>query len=188
MTFYNIIFGILFLGACQAVLISLASGTDTWLITLVGLMIFNDAVNTAEVVEQRQFDYTIRMKLIDLGSFLILAASLILLSEDKKSFLDASVYSVLPKIIKHPSVPPVLLLVYCGLVACWNWESKDIRKPREWPPFLIIAASVIVLALIVLAFLRPFRLEYSTAYALVVFIAMAGTFVYLVSYSFIKKE
>ncbi len=188
MTFYNIIFGILFLGACQAVLISLASGTDTWLISLVGLMVFNDAVNTAEVVEQRQFDYTIRMKLIDLGSFLILAANLILLSEDKKNFLDAPIYSVLPEILKHPSVPPVLLLVYWGLVACWNRESKDLRKPREWPNFLILAVSVIVLALFVLVFLRPFRLEYSTAYAAVIATAMLGTLGYLVSYSFIKKE
>lgn len=55
-------------------------------------------------------------------------------------------------------------------------------------PFLIIAVSVIVLALIVLAFLRPFRLEYSTAYATVISTAMLGTFGYLVSYSFIKKE
>jgi cytochrome bd-type quinol oxidase subunit 2 len=152
------------------------------------LMIFNDAVNTAEVVEQRLFDYTIKMKLIDLASFLVLAATLILLSEDKKNFLDAPIYSVLPECIKHPSVPPALLLVYCGLVACWNWASKDIRQPSEWPWHLNIAVSAIVIALLILLFLRPFRLEHSTAYALVIGIAMLGTLGYLVSYSFIEKK
>lgn len=188
MTFYNIIFGILFLGACQAFLISLSCETDTWLITLVALMIFNDAVNTAEVVEQRQFDYTIWMKLIDLVSFLVLAATLILLSEGTKNFLDAPIYLDLPEFIRHPSIPPALLLVYCGLVAGWNWTSKDIRKRSEWPWYLIIAVSVIVIALLVLVVLRPVRDEHSALYPLVTVIAMVATLGYLFSYTLIKKK
>lgn len=188
MTFYNIIFGILFLGACQAFLISLSSKTDTWLITLVALMIFNDAVNTAEVVEQRQFDYTIWMKLIDLASFLVLAATLILLSEGTKNFLDAPIYLALPEFIRHPGIPPALLLVYCGLVAGWNWTSKDIRKRSEWPWYLITAVSVIVIALLVLVVLRPARDEHSALYPLVTVIAMVATLGYLFSYTLIKKK
>jgi cytochrome bd-type quinol oxidase subunit 2 len=188
MTFYNIIFGILFLGACQAVLLSLNRETDTGLITLVALMIFNDAVNTAEAVEERKFDYTIGMKLIDLASFLVLATTLILLSENTKNFLDAPIYSSLPEWIRHPSVPPALLLVYCGLVAGWNRASKDIWKRSEWPWYLIASVIAIVIALLVLVGLRPSRLAHSTAYALVTGIAVLGTLGYLVSYSFIKKE
>lgn len=188
MTFYNIIFGILFLGACQAFLLSLNCGTDTRLITLVALMIFNDAVNTAEVVEQRQFAYTIEMKLIDLASFLVLATTLILLSENTKNFLDVPIYPSLPEFIKHPSVPPALLLVYCGLVAGWNRTSTDISQQSEWPWHLIAAVSAIVGALLALVVLRPFRIEHSTAYSLVIGIAMAGTLGYLFSYSFIKKK
>ncbi len=188
MTFYNIIFGILFLGACQALLLSLNAETDTRLITLVALMIFNDAVNTAEVVEQREFAYTIRMKLIDLASFLVFSTTLILLSEHTKNFLDAPVYSSLPAFLKHPSTPPILLLVYCGLVAAWNRASTDIRQKSEWPWHLIVAVSAIVLALLVLVVLRPVRIEHSTAYNLVTGIAMLGTLGYLVSYSFINQR
>ena len=188
MTFYNIIFGILFLAACQAVLLSLNRETDTALIALVALMIFNDAVNTAEAVEERKFDYTVGMKLIDLASFLVLATTLILLSENTKNFLDAPVYPSLPEWIRHPSVPPVLLLVYCGLVAGWNRASKDIWKRSEWPWYLVASVVAIVIALLVLVGLRPSRIAHSTAYALVTGIAMLGTLGYLVSYSFIKKE
>lgn len=188
MTFYNIIFGILFLGACQAFLFSLNSETDTRLIALVALMIFNDAVNTAEAVEQRDFGYTIEMKLIDLASFLVLATSLILLSENTKNFLDVPIYPSLPEFIKHPSVPPALLLAYCGLVAGWNRTSKDIRQRSEWPWHLIAAVSAIVIALLVLVALRPVRIEHSAAYTLVIGMAMAGTLGYLFSYSFIKQK
>lgn len=149
MTFYNIIFGILFLGACQALLLSLNAGTDTRLIALVAL---------------------------------------ILLSENTQNFLDAPVHSTLPGFMKHPSTPPILLLVYCGLVASWNWTSTDIRQPGEWPWYLITAVGAVVIALIVLVALRPVRVEYSTAYTLVTGIAMLGTLGYLVSYSFIKPK
>lgn len=83
MIFYNIIFGILFLGACRTVLTSWLTSGDTLLLLLVTALIFNDVVNTSEAIERREFDYTIYMKLFDLVSFFALATALILLSGDK---------------------------------------------------------------------------------------------------------
>lgn len=188
MTFYNIIFGLLFLGACQAVLVSLGSGTDTLLLILVALLIFNDAINTSEVVEERKFAYTLPMKLFDLASFLLLATTLIILSENGKNFLDVPVYSALPSLLKHASAPPLLLLVYCAMVAGWNLSSPEVGRIEEWPKKLIIVAAGIVIAITGLVFVRPVRLDYPLLYSLLVIAAMLATLGYMFSYAFIKKK
>ena len=188
MTFYNIIFGLLFLGACQAVLVSLGSGTDTLLLILVALLIFNDAINTSEVVEERKFAYTLPMKLFDLASFLLLATTLIILSENGKNFLDVPVYSAIPSLLKHASAPPLLLLVYCAMVAGWNLSSPEVGRIDEWPKKLIIVAAGIVIAITGLVFVRPVRLDYPLLYSLLVIAAMLATLGYMFSYAFIKKK
>lgn len=188
MTFYNIIFGLLFLGACQAVLVSLGTGTDTMLLMLVALLIFNDAINTSEVVEERKFTYTLPMKLFDLASFLILATTLLVLSENTKNFLDVPIYPVLPDAFKHPSAPPLLLLAYCAMVAGWNLVSPEVGRIEEWPKQLVIIATSIVIAIGALVFLRPARLDYPVIYSLLVVVAMVATLGYMFSYAFIKKK
>jgi hypothetical protein len=187
MTFYNIIFGILFVGACQTVLIGWLQGGDTLLLLFVTVLIFNDVVNTSEVIEEREFHYTISMKLLDLLSFFALSTALILLSGNYKNFLEVDhIYAELPPILKHDSAPPIALLVYCLSVIGWNLASKDLRKASEWKdPLLRAAAAAIVVATVVLIFLRPSRVDNSFWYGLVVAVGIIATVYYLVSYTVI---
>lgn len=53
---------------------------------------------------------------------------------------------------------------------------------------LLIAAAIIVVALIGLVFLRPFRLEYPPIYSLLLGVTMLATAGYMISYAFIKKK
>ena len=191
MTFYNIIFGILFLGACQEVLVSVSTFADvstraeTGFLILVALAIFNDAVNTAEAIEARGVDYSIGMKLIDLLIFLTLSFALILLIGNEKSFFDVNVYDSIPGLLKHPSVPPALLLVYWLLVAAWNRVAK--WKFGEWPRELKMLVGVIFFLLFLLTLLRPFRMSLQVAYILVLVSSMVAFVLYMLSYLWIKN-
>jgi hypothetical protein len=188
MTFYNIIFGILFLGACQAAVASIGTDLDGWLLILVAVLIFTDVVNTSEAVENRGVEYTIWMKLYDLLSFLLLGLSIILLSKSTKNFLlDTDVYHLLPEFLKYQIVPPVLLLVYCAVVALWTRDSPKLVTREQWPRSLQYGAGVAVLALIVIGGLRYFGLTGSTPYKLFVLAGIGGAFVYLISFTLIPK-
>lgn len=191
MTFYNIIFGILFFGACQTVLIGWLQGGDTWLLLFVTVLIFNDVVNTSEAVEERRFKYTISMKLFDLLSFFALSTALILLSGDYKNFLEVDhIYASLPAMMKHESAPPIALLVYCLSVVGWNLVSKDLREGPDWKedPWLWVAAGAILVALIALIFLRPSRLDHPIWYGGLVAFGIVATVYYLVSYTRIAER
>jgi hypothetical protein len=188
MTFYNIIFGILFLGACQAAVASIGTNLDGWLLVLVAVLIFTDVVNTSEAVENRGVEYTIWMKLYDLVSFLLLGMSIILLSKSTKNFLlDTDVYQLLPEWLKYQVVPPVLLLAYCVIVALWTLNSPKLITPEQWPAPLRYGAGVAVLAIVVIGGLRYFGHTGSIAYKISVLAGIGGTFVYLISFTLIPK-
>jgi hypothetical protein len=187
MTFYNIIFGILFLGACQTVLIGWLTGGDTLLILFVTILIFNDVVNTSEVIERREFDYTIYMKLLDLVSFFALATALILLSGEK-NFLDVEkIPAALPSWLKYPSAPPIALLVYCLSVIAWNLASEELRKKAEWPNWLLAVGCTIVAAVLALIYLRaePDLVDW---YRFAVAVGIIATLCYLVSYAVVGRR
>src|ERR1700687_3464971 len=89
MTFYNIIFGILFLGAFrQLMLLSATSDSGhVWMAATLLVLIINDVVNTTYIVEGRDPEkYTLFQKLIDLTNFFLLSIALIALQPDNNPF------------------------------------------------------------------------------------------------------
>lgn len=104
-----------------------------------------------------------------------MATTLIILSENGKNFLDVSVYSALPSLLKHPSAPPLLLLAYCATVAGWNLSSPEVGRIEEWPTKLSIVAASIVIAITGLVYVRPIRLDFPLLYSLLVIAAMLAT-------------
>ena len=86
MTFYNVISGILFLGACQALVHEMGTPTAWYAATLVALMC-NESVLTSELLEgANPYPYTLKMKLWDLLTFFVLAYALLVLSPDTNAF------------------------------------------------------------------------------------------------------
>src|ERR1044071_10132656 len=92
MTFYNIIFGILFLGGVREIFVALTSEHGGgllafWEASILTLLIFSDVVYTSHVLEELKYPYTVWMKLIDLTSFILLTAALLLFNPtaDRKS-------------------------------------------------------------------------------------------------------
>lgn len=133
MTFYSIISGILFLGACKAFLAVL--GSWTMLPTaLLALTIINEAVITSELIERAEHPvpYSLGMKLLDFVTFVVLAWALLVVSPARNAF-DIDVSAALPG-ASSPRVFWLLLMVYWLLVFCWNHVAGQFTSDR-WRPW-----------------------------------------------------
>jgi hypothetical protein len=197
MTFYNIIFGILFLNACQAVLASIGASAagpwylaaDPWFLAFVALLIFNDAVNTSEVIEERKVEYKIQMKLFDLVSFLLLSMAIISISRSTQVFGDANAFARLWPFFREPLAPSLLLLGYCVSVALWIFYAEELRTRDEWRWYLWVAVVMIVGAIIATGVIRANGLHVSAPWlhTLATGVGIVGAFIYLISYWIIGK-
>lgn len=89
MTFYNIIFGILFVGATKELL--QAFFDQEWrkfsLALTYALIVANDVVYTSHAVEDSSVTYTVGMKLVDLLLFMILAYCLVFMNPGDNTLL-----------------------------------------------------------------------------------------------------
>jgi hypothetical protein len=132
MTFYNVISGILFLGACQAFLRTLTgeSVAPTGLAATLLAVMCNEAVLTSEMLEERKLPYKLQMKLWDLLTFAVLSSALIVLSADKNVF-DINVSARVPT-ASGRTLFFGLLAVYWVLTATWN-DLAGI-KSDNWKP------------------------------------------------------
>lgn len=84
MTFYNIIYGILFVDAISVVVFSVSSGFSDpllfWEACVASIIIFIDVVYTSHAIEDLRKPYSVWLKLIDLLNFLILGSALLALN------------------------------------------------------------------------------------------------------------
>jgi hypothetical protein len=153
MTFYNVISGILFLGTCQAFLQWLGRPAMFMAATLAAIMA-NEAVLTSELLEKSDsavepLPYSLGMKFIDLGTFVVLSYALLILTPTKNTF-DVDVKNLW--CANNPSMFLVLISVYW--LATWWWNrlaSQDTdAKWQGWflwarrglfIPFLLIAVG-----------------------------------------------
>jgi hypothetical protein len=129
MTFYNIIFGILFLGAIREVVVAflLPEGERArviWEAATLALIIFSDTVYTSHLVEEQKLPYRIWMKLIDLVNFLVLGFAFLLLEPSDKNILQLPVQDILKVLFGPPGQPPrwvfwATIFVYWLLLTAW---------------------------------------------------------------------
>ena len=141
MTFYNIIFGFLFLGACRQLLLLLEKPT-VWTAATIAIVIFNDAVNTSEILEgQSTVTYRIGMKLIDLSTFVLLSLALIALAPDNNPVgLDLCQQLAF---LQSPWVIWALLTAYWALLIWWNYLAGCFSSTAA--PFLLKVISVVLI-------------------------------------------
>lgn len=94
MTFYHIIFGLLFVGAFAEVISALAKGPDWNLFCLaatLSVLVVSDVIYTSVVIESKKYRYTMKMMLLDLLSFILLSFAVITLNPTSHMFeVDAT--------------------------------------------------------------------------------------------------
>jgi hypothetical protein len=132
MTFYSIIFGILFVSVCREIL--QAFFERKWLTlslaSTVALLIFNDVIYTSHGIDQMGRFYTIQMKLVDLLLFILLAMSIVLL-DPQNNLLGAKVdLDYLHG--RQEALLWGLLSLYWILGLVWDWLG-DRYKGLQWP-------------------------------------------------------
>jgi hypothetical protein len=148
-TFYNVISGILFMGACQALVHALGQSTWGYAATLVVIMA-NEAVLTSELIEGASVAYTLGMKFLDLSTFVILSYALLVVSPDGNAFSSGSVHDV-PG-LNQPFVFFMLLTIYAGVMRWWNTlAGKNDEKTWRFPIYLKFSRYLFVPLLVLAA-------------------------------------
>ncbi|MBK9147136.1 MAG: hypothetical protein IPM12_04845 [Flavobacteriales bacterium] len=130
MTYYNILFGLLFIGAFREVLHSLGT-SNFWAALLILSIVVNDMINVTDQFEQRGHGpmYSVWMKLIDLICFMAVALALICL-DPEESFMKMDVVRKIPW-HDRPWLPWALLTLYWSLAVAWNALSKEYSFKRN---------------------------------------------------------
>jgi RimJ/RimL family protein N-acetyltransferase len=153
MTFYNIIFGILFLGAFRVVIRSLASGPDWTLFPLaaiLSILIFSDTIYTALVIEGRRTRYSIWMKLFDLTSFVILSFAIVVLDPTDKNIMSVDVQALLADVTSWMGCSTEtlfwsLLAAYMVSIMTWHRSAATYAElPRRWGWWLSMAQPILL--------------------------------------------
>lgn len=111
MTFYNIIFGLLFIGAFREVVFALSGGPDWRLFCLAGtlsMLVFSDTIYTSLVIEGKKKRYRAPMKLLDLWSFILLSFAVVVLNPKENDLFEVDVTKVLNAVT---------------IGTGWNWEA-----------------------------------------------------------------
>lgn len=152
MTFYNILFGILFWGACRQLLL-LVDTAAVWDAATIAVIVFNDAMNTSQILEaeqRRNRTYSAPMKLIDLINFMLLSLSLVSLRPDDNPFNVQPADSLVA--ILKPWVTWLLLTLYWAFLVLWNWLCGLYSK--EWPLWVSLFSHAIILPFGLMAILN----------------------------------
>lgn len=149
MTFYNVISGILFLGACQAFLEYL-SRPGMFMAATLAMIMFNEAVLTSELIERNKdpVDYRLSMKFLDLGSFMTFGWALLTLVPEQNAF-DANVSGALWG-AGRPRAFLLLLAAYWGLTLWWNYLAGQM-KTAVWRSWFLVAAHLMWLVFLLAA-------------------------------------
>ncbi|HVF60082.1 MAG TPA: GNAT family protein [Thermoanaerobaculia bacterium] len=129
MTFYNIVFGLLFIGAFREVIFALAKGPDWKLFCLaatLSVLVFSDTIYTALVIEGKKHPYTHKMKLLDLSSFILLSFAVVILNPTTNDMFEVDVTAVLAAVVRKTGWSPEalfwgLLALYMVNLVFWNW-------------------------------------------------------------------
>lgn len=140
MTFYNIIFGILFLGAVREIFVSLALPPgQRWLAgchaVILTLLIFSDVVYTSHAIEELRKGYGVGMKLLDLLNFIILTLALLTLNPTQNNMLQLSVESVYRDNTWIPAPHALfwfLITLYWIGLTLWVKEGKILPESSQF--------------------------------------------------------
>lgn len=132
MTFYNIIFGILFLGACRQTML-LIDTPFIYAAATVAIVVFNDSLNTSHIFERNTNppDYRIWLKILDLVGFLILSLALVALNTSDNPFQFTTPAKFADRLNRVTPWP--FISAYWVTATIWNHIAEpyaDSQRPR----------------------------------------------------------
>lgn len=155
MTFYSIMFGILFIGSVQLLFQSFF--TSDWIgVSLAGILcvlIFNDTLYTSHTVENETRKYSVSLKRLDLLNFFILSIGLILISPRQNVFISGSFFDLFTansnaltgkwafSYHNREAFFWLTIIVYTISAMIWNHiydgNLRDMKRVKEWLTFPI---------------------------------------------------
>jgi len=170
MTFYNIIFGLLFIGAFREVIFALGGqpgwGTPDWRLfcraAILSILVFSDTIYTAVVIEDKKRTYSVEMKLLDLFSFILLSFAVVLLNPVSNDMFEVNVTGTLQQVVHWTrwSVEAMfwaILAAYMLNIIGWNrlMGIDRIMARHRWVKRVQPALAIAFTAMTVLALLAP---------------------------------
>jgi hypothetical protein len=186
MTFYNIIFGILFVAACRQ-LLCLADSNLGWTAATVALIVFNDTLHTSQLLEGDEgLEYKLSMKYLDLVAFMLLSLALIALDPADNPFAPKLAPTISGWLSKTWTVW-ALLAGYWTIAWFWNLAA-GLTSPMKWNNAahsgpIVFAAAFIAVA--ILAGVGWARGEFPVPLRIAMF---GGTAAYLVGAKLLLKR
>lgn len=184
MTFYNVISGILFLGACRAFLGALGEPV-MWPAAVLVVTILNESVITSELIERQipPVTYTLPMKLLDFLAFTLLSWSLLTLSPVDNTFdtdVSRSLWGA-----GSPRWFWGLLTAYWLVTLAWNAVAGQ-RDRTKWKPWLVRCMHLMWLPTIIAAAATWSSRDFFSAALWPAWLALACVSAYLLSKLFAR--
>jgi hypothetical protein len=180
MTFYNVVSGILFLGACQTLLRTIGL-SSFWPAATLAVVIFNDSINTSETIERednpRRAPYTVWMKLLDLLAFMLVGLALMAIDLVRNPF-GVDVNLTLPSLAAS-SVFWLLLTAYWICLILWNFMALQFDNSK-WKPWAQCLCIVTLLPFVACAWASAGRYDFRPV--------LAGrlAFIWMLTYLLVK--
>jgi RimJ/RimL family protein N-acetyltransferase len=151
MTFYSMIFGILFVAATGELLRSLNHPAFRHAVEalVVMLLIISDVIYTSHVIEDRKIGYKVSLKFLDLLSFFLLTAAIFTLNPAKEGRFGAAG--------AEPYLTAFfwcLIVLYWGTLILWNAVAgvyKRLPPDKRWQQPAIAAPLVVTAVAAVVA-------------------------------------
>lgn len=138
MTFYSIVFGVLFLASANKVWHAILGQSHSGLLQSITLMLLiaSDVIYTSHVIEEKNRPYSFNMKLLDLLNFFLLGFALIALDPmGGTDFYDGGGNEGPPQHVGTQMNEPLfwfLVCTYWVILIFWNRSGSIYEGIAEW--------------------------------------------------------
>ena len=174
MTFYNIIFGILFLASFREVIYSLNQPDSEHIFESLTLMllIFSDVIYTSHVVEDREKRYTVGMKYTDLFNFLLLGFAVFALNPTKDNIYQVAATSGWTEGTWIAIFWALIVVYWIGLIL---WNLQGVAYSDRWMRYVQPLLLLPLLIMLILSIFAP-EIAFTTIWQIIIMGAMAVYF------------
>ena len=153
MTFYNIIFGILFLGAVKTMVMRVIAWNPPLFLeaATLCLLVFSDVIFTSHMIEELKKPYKVWMKMTDLLSFLLLTGAALATNPGAENLLGIDASKRLTEQYREP-VFWGLISLYMFCLFLWNALCGTYQNfSKKHDKHLLVQPGLAVLFLVMFA-------------------------------------
>lgn len=147
MTFYGIIYAVVFMAAVRQVYygVAIADPMQSWAGVVIALLAFFDTAYTSQIIDDQQVLYTVGMKFIDMINCLLLLCALVIQCPRDNLFVSSGRGAIEPPAESEAAGWYwILLLAYWLLM--YSWHVLADRAPRGTPNVHVPADARVQLA------------------------------------------